>query len=69
MSLLFSAPQLNLTTIWTLLPVTFHRLPWGTGSHHSVYSLKVRVTQSCLTLAAHWTTQSMEFPRPEYWSG
>ena len=34
-----------------------------TGSPGKV---KVKVAQSCLTL---WTVQSMEFSRPEYWSG
>ena len=29
----------------------------------------VKVTQLCLTLATPWTVQSMEFSRPEYWSG
>ena len=31
--------------------------------------MKVRVIQSCPTLCNPWTTQSTEFPRPEYWSG
>ena len=31
--------------------------------------VKGKVTQSCLTLATPWTIQSMEFFRPEYWSG
>ena len=30
---------------------------------------KVNVTQSCLTLCEPWTIQSMEFSRPEDWSG
>ena len=30
---------------------------------------KVKVTQSCPTLSYTWTIQSMEFSRPEYWSG
>ena len=29
----------------------------------------VKVAQSCPTLATSWTIQSMEFSRPEYWSG
>ena len=29
----------------------------------------MKVSQSCLTLATPWTIQSMEFSRPEYWSG
>ena len=29
----------------------------------------VKVTQSCPTLVTSWTIQSMEFSRPEYWSG
>ena len=32
-------------------------------------SMKVKVAQSCLTLATPWTIQSMEVSRPEYWSG
>ena len=32
-------------------------------------SLKVKVAQSCPTFATPWTIQSMEFSRPEYWSG
>ena len=37
----------------------------------SIYHMKVKVkvAQFCLTLCAPWTTQSMEFSRPEYWSG
>ena len=31
--------------------------------------VKVKVTHSCPTLCAPWTIQSMEFSRPEYWSG
>ena len=27
------------------------------------------VARSCLTLSTPWTVQSMEFSRPEYWSG
>ena len=30
---------------------------------------KVKVTQSCPTLCEPWPIQSMEFSRPEYWSG
>ena len=29
----------------------------------------VKVTQSCPTLCDPWTVQSVEFSRPEYWSG
>ena len=29
----------------------------------------VKGTQSCPTLCNPWTVQSMEFSRPEYWSG
>ena len=32
-------------------------------------SLKVKVAQSCPTFVTPWTIQSMEFSRPEYWSG
>ena len=31
--------------------------------------MKVNVSHQCLTLVAPWTIQSMEFSRPEYWSG
>ena len=31
--------------------------------------MKMKVSQSCLTLCDPWTIQSMEFSRPEYWSG
>ena len=31
-------------------------------------TLKVKVTQSCLFMTP-WTIESMEFSRPEYWSG
>ena len=30
---------------------------------------EVKVTQLCLTLCDSWTTESMEFSRPGYWSG
>ena len=33
------------------------------------YKLKVKVTQSCLTLCDPTTLQSMEFSKPEYWNG
>ena len=29
----------------------------------------MKVTQSCLKSATPWTIQSLEFSRPEYWSG
>ena len=35
----------------------------------SFLKVTVRVTQSGLTLCGPWTIQSMEFSRPEYWSG
>ena len=31
--------------------------------------VKLKVAQSGLILCAPWTIQSMEFSRPEYWSG
>ena len=31
--------------------------------------LEVKVAQSCLTVCNPWPIQSMEFSRPEYWSG
>ena len=31
--------------------------------------VKAKVAQLCPTLCDPWTTQSMEFSRPEYWSG
>ena len=34
----------------------------------SYKDVKVRVAQSCLTVT-QWTAQSMEFSRPEHWSG
>ena len=36
-----------------------------------IYKVKVKVlvTQSCLTLCTLWTPLSVEFSRPEYWSG
>ena len=34
-----------------------------------VKKVKVKVIQSCPTLCNPWTIQSMEFSRPEYWSG
>ena len=34
-----------------------------------VWKVKVKVAQSCLTICPPWTIQSMEFSRPEYWSG
>ena len=30
---------------------------------------KVKVAQLCLLFVTPWTIQSMEFSRPEYWSG
>ena len=32
-------------------------------------SSEVKVAQLCLTLATPWTIQSVQFSRPEYWSG
>ena len=29
----------------------------------------MKVAQACPTLCNQWTIQSMEFSRPEYWSG
>ena len=31
--------------------------------------VRVKLAQSCPTLCNPWTTQSMEFSRPECWSG
>ena len=39
------------------------------GIYYVQISVKVKVTQSCPTLCNLWTTQSIEFFRPEYWSG
>ena len=36
---------------------------------HSSMKVKVKVTQSSPTLVTPWTIQSLEFSRPEYWSG
>ena len=35
---------------------------------YQITKSEVKVTQLCL-LVTPWTTQSMEFSRPEYWSG
>ena len=55
--------------------------PWGhkgsdtteqlsTHARLSIVKLKVHVAQLCQTLRATlWTIQSVEFSRPEYWSG
>ena len=40
-----------------------------TGMKDALGKVKVKVAQSCLTLCDPWTTQSMQFSRPEYWSG
>ena len=40
-----------------------------TGIEMIHYFLKLKVTQLCPTLCDPWTIQSMEFSRPEYWSG
>ena len=40
----------------------------GEGIFHAIQVVKVKVAQSSL-IAAPWTIQSMEFSRPEYWSG
>ena len=32
-----------------------------------IQSEKVKVTQLCPTLRPHWTVESMEFSRPQYW--
>ena len=31
--------------------------------------IKVKVSQSCRLFVTPWTIESMEFSRPEYWSG
>ena len=43
----------------------------NTSHFDLITSIKVKVTvaQSCLTFLIPWTIQSMEFSRPEYWSG
>ena len=38
-------------------------------SHLNVTGLKVKVVQSCRLFEIPWTTQSVEFSRPEYWNG
>ena len=38
-------------------------------SHQEHPNSKVKVAQWCPTLCDQWTIQSMEFSRPEYWSG
>ena len=39
------------------------------GSSWTLIVMEAQVAQSCLTVATLWTVQSMEFSRPEYWSG
>ena len=34
-----------------------------------IAKVKAKVAQSCPTLCEQWTLWSMEFSRPEYWSG
>ena len=38
-------------------------------SHQGHPNAKVKVAQWCPTLCDQWTIQSIEFSRPEYWSG
>ena len=38
-------------------------------SNMNVLNVTVKVAQLCPTLATPWTVQSIEFCRPEYWSG
>ena len=38
-------------------------------STEQVMNSEVKLAQSCPTLCNPWTVQSMEFSRPEYWSG
>ena len=42
---------------------------WGAVSRAIVITLKVKVTQSCLTLCDPVAYTVHEFSRPEYWSG
>ena len=47
-------------------------VPYTLGMEVSTYGcmkVKMKVAQSCPTLCNPWIIQSMEFSRPEYWSG
>ena len=39
------------------------------SSHTMFHYVSMKFAQSCPTLWTPWTIQSMEFSRPEYWSG
>ena len=74
-SVRFVCPQEH-TTLWpcqgsTRGKAVHSKGSWETGRRCSTESeWKVKVTQSCPTLFdPSWTIQSMEFSRPEYWTG
>ena len=52
-------------------PLRNYAAPSKLGIHSVPSWLRsiAKVAQSCLPLATPWTIQSMEFSRPEYWSG
>ena len=44
-------------------------LEWVSSSWRSFQCSAAQATQPCPLFATLWSTQSMEFSRPEYWSG
>ena len=42
---------------------------WVSKTKKRLKGSEVKDAQACLTLCNTWTIQSMEFSRPEYWSG
>ena len=59
--------MVNLKTVWTK-SVNRNSVVVRTAGDNGD-RVKVKVTQSYLTLATPWTTQSMGYSRPWYWSG
>ena len=51
---------------WTVLRMLYPNPHWLTGW---VFTVRVKVAQLCLIFVTPWTILSMEFSRPEYWSG
>ena len=47
--------------------ILYHCATWK--AQCIMWKVKVKVAQLCLTLCDPWTVLSMEFSRPEYWSG
>ena len=54
-----------------LIVVIFHNVYIHKNIKYYILKVKIKVevAQLCPTLCDPWTTQSMEFSRPEYWSG